>query len=229
MNDVFIDTTNRADYEYWSKMSYWSLREALILSFGLEPSPRNVEPGSPEIVRRKELIQRAHHAGKLRDPIHPLAFLRWNESNELSFPAELEAMILKRHQGIPDWKAEALRLRQVEKRISEGFEYYRAQSEKKGQIIAELQKQIAELRGSKKAAADSKASSVQKSFNTILKLVGGMAIAVYNYNPHERRSDTIRQIQSDLDLKGITLDADTIRKWVREGAAHVEAAAKLSK
>lgn len=229
MIDDLIEGASRADYEYWSKMSYWSLREALILSFGVEPSPRNVEPGSAHVVRRKELIQRAHHAGKLRDPIHPLEFLRWNESNELSFPPELEALVLKRHQGIPDWRAEALRWKQMEKRAADGFNYYKAQSEKKDQIISELQREVTELRTSGKGGADSKASSVQKSFNTVLKLLGGMAIAVYNFNPHERRSDTIRQIQNDLDLKGINLDADTIRKWVREGVAQVEAAAKLKK
>lgn len=218
----------KADYEYWSKMPFWSLSEALALSFGWEPNRLTDIPSPLAYLRHQELILRAHKTAALSDPIHPADFIQWVLAQDLPFPSALAEAVSLRHGSQPNWKAEAALWKEKERLASEAFDYHKAQSAKKSQLIAKLDEEIQTL----KAAAGSstpelKASSRQKSFNTLLKLVGGMAMAVYNYNPHERRSDTIRQIQSDLDLKGINLDADTIRKWVKEGVATVEDAANL--
>lgn len=51
---------------------------------------------------------------------------------------------------------------------------------------------------------------------TLLKLVIGMAMRGYGYNPEEKRSDKIPEIETDLDQCGLSLDQDTIRKALRE-------------
>jgi len=52
-----------------------------------------------------------------------------------------------------------------------------------------------------------------------LKLVIGMAVRGYKYQPGSSRSDATGDIANDLEHLGIALDADTIRKYLRDGAA----------
>ncbi len=227
MNEA-LDCAVAADLEYWSKMPYWSLNEALALSFGWEPNRQAELTSAPlAYVRHQELILRAHKTAALTDPINPADFVQWVLAQDLPFPSALAEAISLRHRNQPNWKAEAEQWKEKERLASEAFDYHKAQSAKKSQLIAKLEEEIQALKAAASSTLEPKSLSRQKSFNTLLKLVGGMAMALYNYNPHERRSDTIRQIQNDLDLKGINLDADTIRKWVKEGAALVQAAASL--
>ncbi len=63
-----------------------------------------------------------------------------------------------------------------------------------------------------------KTSLGTKERDTLLKLVIGMAVRGYAYDPTAKRSATTGEIKSDLDLLGINLDEDTIRKWLKESA-----------
>lgn len=54
---------------------------------------------------------------------------------------------------------------------------------------------------------------------SVLRLVAGMAIQGYKYDPSSNRNECITEIQSDLDFLGIGLDAKTIRKWLKEATA----------
>ncbi|MEM6649350.1 MAG: hypothetical protein AAF603_03785 [Pseudomonadota bacterium] len=55
--------------------------------------------------------------------------------------------------------------------------------------------------------------------NTLLKLIGVMAIKGYGYDPDAQRNEAIKDIANDLDLLGHSLDGKTIRKWLREATA----------
>jgi hypothetical protein len=46
-----------------------------------------------------------------------------------------------------------------------------------------------------------------------------MAVKGYCYDPKAERSDKISDIVHDLDCAGVSLDDDTVRKWLREAAA----------
>lgn len=59
-------------------------------------------------------------------------------------------------------------------------------------------------------------SAHTKEKNTLLKIVIGMAVSKYKHDPKKQRTDTVSQIQHDLDLLGINLDADTIREWLKK-------------
>lgn len=50
-----------------------------------------------------------------------------------------------------------------------------------------------------------------KERETFLKLIGGLAICGYGYDPKSAKSATVREIHGDLALRGILLDEDTIR------------------
>jgi hypothetical protein len=51
---------------------------------------------------------------------------------------------------------------------------------------------------------------------SLLKLIIGMAMAGYRYDPKVARSDKIGEIANDLVSTGVSLDVDTVRKWLKE-------------
>ena len=52
----------------------------------------------------------------------------------------------------------------------------------------------------------------------LLKLVIGMAVTGYKYDPTASRGPVITEIAADLELAGVSLEADTARKWLRLAA-----------
>jgi hypothetical protein len=52
--------------------------------------------------------------------------------------------------------------------------------------------------------------------DSMLKLVIGMAIKGYAYDPKAGRSGAAREIAGDLQSAGLALDEDTIRKYLNE-------------
>lgn len=55
-----------------------------------------------------------------------------------------------------------------------------------------------------------------KERESLLKMVIGMAIKGYAYEPKKTRNSAIPEIANDLELLGIPLDQDTVRKWIYE-------------
>jgi hypothetical protein len=58
--------------------------------------------------------------------------------------------------------------------------------------------------------------------NTLLKLIAGMAIKGYCFDPVAKRNNATRDIQNDLDQLGLGLDQKTILKWLREATSLVD-------
>jgi hypothetical protein len=50
----------------------------------------------------------------------------------------------------------------------------------------------------------------------MLKAIFGMAVRGYAYNPSDKRSKAVGEIVSDLELEGIPLSDDTIRRYLKE-------------
>lgn len=57
--------------------------------------------------------------------------------------------------------------------------------------------------------------------DTLLKLVVGMAIEGYRYDPNAQRNEAPGEIAGDLAKHGIELTDDTVRKWLKEAASTV--------
>lgn len=66
------------------------------------------------------------------------------------------------------------------------------------------------------SAKERKLSTTER--NTLLKLVIGMAIGVYGYNPKSSRSDVPKRISNDLAVHGIHVSDDTIRSWLKSAS-----------
>lgn len=68
-----------------------------------------------------------------------------------------------------------------------------------------------------KPSADEKALHT-KERETLLKMIIGLAVDGYGFDPTAARSPVPKEISDALAARGIPLDVDTIRKWLREGA-----------
>ena len=62
-------------------------------------------------------------------------------------------------------------------------------------------------------------TALKKERESLLKLVIGMAIKGYGYDPAALKSDKVKEIADDLALLGLSIDTDTVRKYLKEAAS----------
>ena len=233
-----------ADLDYWSKMAHWTLDEAIALAFGkapeyvnwksVEPHPAQ-SPFAAQYSRVRELAQRALQWQQLYDPVIPGIFIAWAKRMQISFPSDLEAAVASRGHQIADWKSlhDALK----ERGESEYAKWKKTSDlqdaalkkligDRDGLValVEKLTAEVTSLRGElDRAVATAKPASSRsgatRERESLLKLVIGMAVRGYKYQPGSSRSDATGDIANDLEHLGIALDADTIRKYLRDGAA----------
>lgn len=100
-------------YDYWSKASYWTLNEAIMLMRGRCPEyfdeqtlKQNVHVSAfaGEFARLKTLAQRAVAMKQLHDPIFPPVFLAWVQRLNLPVEPALVAAVEARGLPIADWQ-----------------------------------------------------------------------------------------------------------------------------
>jgi hypothetical protein len=237
-----------ANFVHWSKMAHWSLDEAVALSFGKAPELVNwpaiskylsLSRFAVEYGQRRELALRATHWKQLYDPVLPGIFLAWAKRTDISVPPELTEAVEKRGVQVADWKSLHDKVVEAGKRDAEAAEKQIADWKRLlDESIAQLGEQRAdwlEIVNQKKvkiAALEAEIAAFQsrqptsgaengigaRERDSLLKLVIGMAVAAYAYDPKAGRSDRPTEIAGDLDRAGVPLDVDTVRKWLREAA-----------
>lgn len=87
--------------------------------------------------------------------------------------------------------------------------------------IVSLERQIAFLKGETGQESTQKRTVKPlhvKERETLQKMIIGMAIKGYSYDPKASKNTSIQEIADDLASLGISLDPDTVRKWVKEAA-----------
>lgn len=57
-----------------------------------------------------------------------------------------------------------------------------------------------------------------KERETVLKLILGMAMAGYKFDPKALRNSATTEITTDLERLGLGLDQDTVRNWLKEAS-----------
>lgn len=91
----------------------------------------------------------------------------------------------------------------------------------KDMMIHQLEMKIRELES--KIASTAKVLSPRDELrtrerDTFLKLIIGMAVEQYGFDPKSKRNEATGNIQSDLESCGLSMDADTILKKLREAS-----------
>jgi hypothetical protein len=68
-----------------------------------------------------------------------------------------------------------------------------------------------------KSPKPTKKSSETQGINTLMKIVYGMAVAKYGFDPANKgRTDVVKRIVSDLEMNGIEIHAETVRGWLKK-------------
>jgi hypothetical protein len=209
----FNSLSAQADFEHWTMLPHWTLDEAIALSFNKSPEQVNwqkvkdlvqLSSFALQYSRRRELMTRAAALSQFSDPVSPTDFVAWAEGIGLPISADLKAAVKARSSELPDWKALRANL---EATIAERDETIRTMRSE----IEQLKLQIA-------SAASAEPGLGTRERNTLVRLVIGMAIGGYAYDPKRNRSGVPAEISNDLESKGLGLDLKTIRKYLDEGA-----------
>jgi hypothetical protein len=133
--------------------------------------------------------------------------------------AELEAAVTARGVQVTDWKK---LFDELSATYDQNNEQWTKIVAEKNAVIERLVTRLDELQQSAAGVAPAVLQPTpEKSIGTrerasLLKLVIGMAVGGYGYDPSESRSPQPSAIASDLANCGVSLDVDTIRKWLKE-------------
>jgi len=192
------------DVAHWGRMARWELEEAVALALGRDPDTVSFEElkndtGSEfgkEFAKAFRLARRARERAVYFYPIIPRDFVEWAKTVEFPFPEDLAAEVIKASPNQINYrpKYEAL-LPQHEAAL----------------------KEIERLKTQTSGPPQEKGLST-KERQTALKLIIGMAINGYAFDPNASRSGTAAEIASDLHKLGLSIDEDTARNWLKEAA-----------
>jgi hypothetical protein len=227
-----------ADFAHWSKAAHWTLDEAIALSFGKAPEIASwdklkqyvaVSRFATEYSKRRDLALRAARWQQLYDPVLPGIFLAWAKRNDIDYPAELETQVVARGHQIADWKSLYDGLQAQYNELKAHYDGYAA----KAQAVLDEDKNLIDGLAAKRDSLRSRVAQLEQALGqgqakekplltreraTAFKLIIGMAVGGYCYDPKAKRSVKVSEIVHDLDSAGVSLDDDTVRKWLREAA-----------
>ena len=208
---LFCDALNPSDMSFWCRARFWEIDEAAALLFGKDPdkvsrskilSSYHIEDSfffTREYFRVCTLMERAQRAGQMSCTAAPGIFLTWAKRVGIPYPPELEKQILSHGHAVIDWKAHYEELKINSDRE---IDHLTKKIEEVQQVIAEAQ------------AADKPLHAKER--NSMLKMIGGMAIAYHGYDTETERSTTVSDITAELHRIGIDLSDDTVRKYLSE-------------
>lgn len=193
---------------------------------------------------RLALIERAVDAGQLFMQTVPPFALAWLDRMQIGYPQALKSRVESLGFQVADWKTECEELAKQVVDLNTSFEVASEQYEndllawqndcalhaqwqsdardlfvKQDERIARLNAENEALRTQQESEqAGSSVTSVadQASRASLLKMVLGMALEQYSYEPAIPRSNATSNISSDLDSNGVSLDPKTIRKILKE-------------
>lgn len=203
------------DFAFWARQSYWTVDEAVALSFGKNPRVVNWErlksctkiwPFAKSYEDRLDQFNRAVWAKQIWTHTYPNLLLAWAARMGFAMPPELVSEVEALGLQIVDWKslhdacAEELRIAQA-------------------QLTEERARNTATSSAPQAIQANQQPDALgEKGRGTFQKMILGMALEQYSYEPGDKKSGVPKLIASDLALHGITLGEKTIRDHLRAAA-----------
>jgi hypothetical protein len=242
LEDLF-DENPGADFLFWDRIAYWTVEEATALSFGFDPNLANWgellscdHPFTKLYENRRALALRAVEMGQLPKLAAPLDYISWTKKVGIEFNPDLEKKVRARcevrvaHRAVnqhpgPKVLKSLFKIALGMVMVIDGFNPKAPDRSIYQDIADDLQ--IVEFQvGAESvervltgAADGSNELSDPGDYETLTKMVVGIAIKHYNYDPLVKRSQATQKITNDLLLKNITVDADTVRLRLKEAAA----------
>jgi len=224
-----------ADYNRWSAVQHWTADEAVALSFGFDPRVvkasvlRNYgeHPFAAEYDRRMDLAARAEAAGQLSTLSSPRRYIKWALSTGIIFPSNLVEMVKPVAKGAKSTTSSTSGLRKLINKLSllalGMTEFIYGFNPDYETIVADLQN--AEIAVNIESVKNCLKEPDDLYFNlpevreTLSKIVLGMAICHFDYDPKTSRSKAASKIAEALKSSGKSLTTDTIRTRLNEAAS----------
>lgn len=203
-----------------------------------------VSPFASKFAARREVVVRAKAMGQLWDTTIPSIFLAWAERMQFPMPGDLVEAVKALGNVVADWKAHFEQQRNLkeaaEKHVQELVESRTEEMRKHSEFLDSMSRKHDEIlsgyvtllencrakvetleaklaqRESEKSSAGRKELGTRER-DSLLKLVIAMATGGYGYDPKAGRSSTVAEITNDLHSVGLSLDQDTVRKYLAEG------------
>lgn len=232
-NRFFNKPDAEADFDYWAKMPEWTIKEAVALSFGKSPDvmatrikeiPVNNSPFIEKYLKLTELVIRAKKAKLftnstitfLDDQILPYKFVNWTQLNEIEFPAELAEKVLKIYEVNKPPKTEY-------EQTLEKLKSLNTPNKVPETPLTDMAKRHLEAKkeNNKKLIPNAPKPLHTKEKETLLKIIIGLAVDGYGYDPKASKSPIPKEISGNLALHGVSVSDDTIRKWLKEAAEYL--------
>ena len=151
-----------------------------------------------EYIQLQDRIKRAIDARKIGEKIVPAKYVFWATGSNIPMPNELKQAVEARNE-ITDWKA----------RYDDLFRQHEEVSAERD----DLERQVSQMK-----AKPRRDTLILKEPTILKRLIIGMAISKYDYDPKASRSAAPQKIFDHLLRLGISVDVDTIRKWLRTSA-----------
>jgi hypothetical protein len=214
----------RADFDHYCKCSYWTVDEAVALSFGKNPEVVNWKTIAPlvgvstfarEYSLRRDLATRAVYSQQLFERMFPTTFLTWARQTGIPVNADLANRAVASGISLKGWRDLYEDL--VAKRKEDQKELARLQMElsQAQQQITVMEQKATEAAASGERETGTKQLATREREN--LQLIAFLgAVKGYGYDP-ERKNDAAGKIEADTDKLSLRFTDDRIRHHLTEG------------
>lgn len=238
-----------ADVDFWSRAAMWSVEEAAALTFGRNPyvvnwaalkaqdaTQTSFAAGYIQVV---ELINRSVQAGILLTPIRPKAYLEWCRRFDLQVSTLLVDAVEDLTGRVIDWCEEFARLSEMYDQqtrnllawqdayndLQAGYTYTSENLQRADERAIHLMQVADGLRQELRDQARQNTSTRERE--SMLKLIIGMAIGGYGFDAAVKKNEATALIANDLQLNGVGLSDDTVRKYLKQAAELTPAKTEL--
>jgi hypothetical protein len=193
-----------ADYVFWCKAKNWKLHEGVSLALGADPDSA------------KKFVKmgfRSFTPGLNKKPSFEVAYEMLLKLAKRNFPDRAPSRAVKKGDFVQWLIAESLPIPNALKTQMGELEFAQNDLDPTS-ITPKDHTNLALQSKSALKTAEFKVATLERI--SMLKLIIGMAVGFYGYDPKKNRNPTASQIKSDLALKGVKIDANTIRKYLDE-------------
>ncbi len=201
-------SAEQAEINYWGRISSWTIAEIALLAMNIDPRCVIVEHvraapvKSP--VRRTyfgwvEIFLRGFEEQSERAKLDPIDVLEFCERMGFDFPKRLGDEVRR----VAPLRGASRVVEDVTDAV--GGNWSVGEGDQPPSKALTLEADVIKDVGARERTS-------------MLRLILGMAIAGYKYNPESARSNVISEIESDLQNLDLNLTAETIRKYLREAA-----------